>query len=532
MLSKMLPGRVARLILLAAVVVATTPPALADVSFQKGYRTRRKSDGHPTHIEPDVRKYTDVLPLTVCQRIIQLGEAAGFAMEHDSIDEQELAENENNRSQAIDVMDEDGAINQPKIYDLLEPYIPKIQRLIKNQRNDVLDRMLFPDEPPDRLPRLGWIFYRKYSPDTLRNSLIPHFDTNMFTVNIALNDDYTGGGIFYVKPTIEVNPEWHPDAEHNFFRGPERDGVPDLEGYQYTYKWVDSLTKGNTTDVVFPQLATGDALIHNYTVWHAVAPLETGTRYSMVLFFDMHNPMLNRDDENDEEEEEEEYDDADADEEDEEPEFEGEFDEEDAEDPEDDPRDDVDEDEEYFDDDPSDDFDEEDPESMEEEDEEGFDDGPSDEFDDEDPENIEDEERRLDKIFVRLRHDIRVCDPVTGELVLIEDNIDVVYVDAEAEEPSDRFHVIETDLKPGQTDALTESYHGHEFRAVRSRKPGDAAAAAAVPLEGRKVLAAVVVDRDVDPQVYEFSSGDGPSAIECEKIAEANARKTTKKEEL
>ena len=51
----------------------------------------------------------------------------------------------------------------------------------------------------------------------------------------------------------------------------------------------------NTTDLVFPDMHAGDILVHNFTVWHAVAPIERGTRYSFVLFYDMDNPAIQGD---------------------------------------------------------------------------------------------------------------------------------------------------------------------------------------------------------------------------------------------
>ena len=83
----------------------------------------------------------------------------------------------------------------------------------------------------------------------------------MNTVNISLNDDYVGGGLFYLKPK----------------RGASSDYVP--EEYE-EYDWIDTVTKENATDVVFPDLHTGDAIFYNYTVEHAVAPVESGTRVS------------------------------------------------------------------------------------------------------------------------------------------------------------------------------------------------------------------------------------------------------------
>lgn len=36
----------------------------------------------------------------------------------------------------------------------------------------------------------------------------------------------------------------------------------------------------------------GDVIVHNFTVMHGVAPLEKGERYSLALFYDMDNPII------------------------------------------------------------------------------------------------------------------------------------------------------------------------------------------------------------------------------------------------
>ena len=71
--------------------------------------------------------------------------------------------------------------------------------LVKNSRKREEQELLYPGDP-DREPRLDWIFFRKYSPTSDRNSLMPHHDSNVYTLNIALNDDFEGGGLFYIKP--------------------------------------------------------------------------------------------------------------------------------------------------------------------------------------------------------------------------------------------------------------------------------------------------------------------------------------------
>jgi len=118
-------------------------------------------------------------------------------------------------------------------------------------------------------------FFRKYSPHSERNSLKVHHDTNMNTVNIELSDDYNGGGLFYVKPLASTG---------------KVAGV-----YTNSHGYIDYVKRENTTEIVFPDLHTGDAIFYNYTVEHGVAPVDSGTRYSMAFFYDMDNPAV-RDD--------------------------------------------------------------------------------------------------------------------------------------------------------------------------------------------------------------------------------------------
>lgn len=157
---------------------------------------------------------------------------------------------------------------------------------MKSSIDSATDKYYFPDQP-DRVPQLDWVFFRKYSPDSERNSLLLHVDSNMHTLNIALNDDFHGGGLFYVKPELAIQGE-----EETLFHIYSRPLISD----QYcTYDWLNSIKRKNTSDIVFPTLGPGDVLIHNFTVWHAVAPLEIGTRYSFVLFYDMANPAIQGD---------------------------------------------------------------------------------------------------------------------------------------------------------------------------------------------------------------------------------------------
>lgn len=55
---------------------------------------------------------------------------------------------------------------------------------------------------------------------------------------------------------------------------------------------MNDVQRQNTSDLIFPTLETGDVIIYNFTLWHAIAPIEAGTRYSFVLFYDMDNPAI------------------------------------------------------------------------------------------------------------------------------------------------------------------------------------------------------------------------------------------------
>ena len=107
----------------------------------------------------------------------------------------------------------------------------------------------------------------------------------MHTLNIALNDDFKGGGIFYVKPP----------ANQQQYESEVQDGRPQISNEYMSYEWLNNIKRQNTSDIIFPKMQPGDILIHNWTVWHAVAPIEAGTRYSFVIFYDMDNPTIQSD---------------------------------------------------------------------------------------------------------------------------------------------------------------------------------------------------------------------------------------------
>lgn len=235
----------------------------------------------PEFLEPVVKRHVGVLPENVCTELIELGEAEGFLVDVESIDEDEDKEYQVS-SQSIEIFERNDGISSPAIWEALKPWIPKLTDLVKKSIDKHTDGIYFPDKQPDRQPILGWVFFRKYSPQTDRKSLKLHVDSNMHTLNIALNHDYEGGGLVYVKPPSLQQEETY-------------DHRPEIPSSYKTYDWLNDLKRENTSDVVFPDMKGGDVLIHNFTVWHGVAPVTRGARYSFVLFYDMDNPAIQQD---------------------------------------------------------------------------------------------------------------------------------------------------------------------------------------------------------------------------------------------
>jgi len=172
-------------------------------------------------------------------------------------------------------------IDHEDIWKALRPHLPMLRTIVKDNRDEDAFAKFHPNEP-HKEPELNWVFMRKYSPSDKRNSLKPHQDTNMYTLNIELNDDYEGGGWLYVKP-----PNNAAAAGKEYVHA---DGVHHIPVEYMNYEWTNGLVRENNTEIVFPTLLTGDALLYNFTVYHAVAPIASGTRYSISFFYDFINP--------------------------------------------------------------------------------------------------------------------------------------------------------------------------------------------------------------------------------------------------
>eukprot|EP00545_Synedropsis_sp_CCMP1620_P005424 CAMPEP_0119015792 /NCGR_PEP_ID=MMETSP1176-20130426/11634_1 /TAXON_ID=265551 /ORGANISM="Synedropsis recta cf, Strain CCMP1620" /LENGTH=463 /DNA_ID=CAMNT_0006969113 /DNA_START=131 /DNA_END=1522 /DNA_ORIENTATION=+ len=229
--------------------------------------------------EPWVENLKGIFQKDDCNKIIEAAEAFGFPNSSDSID---YNEPRSTVSWAIDVV-LDQEIEVASIASIYDKYLDQLRTLVhnykiqwvKNNEDDTSTSSSVKE------PTLDWVFLRKYTAGEKRYMLKLHHDINLFTVNIALNDDFEGGGLFYHRN----DDDWFPDGQVGV-------GIPDFPLDKLNYDYLETITRQNTTDIVFPDLHTGDVLIHNHSLFHAIAPLVKGTRYSLVFFYDMHHPAV------------------------------------------------------------------------------------------------------------------------------------------------------------------------------------------------------------------------------------------------
>ena len=211
-----------------------------------------------------------------CQKIIAEAERIGFPNNVDSIDK---SGKKQHPSWSIDVYHEDPGVMAPSLQKLYEPYLPKLLELVTGYKQTVSQN--------NTPPTLDWVFVRKYKAQSERRSLKIHQDINLLTLNIQLNQDFEGGGLFYLKP---AHSNFDPAAGHNYGSIPDfSDGT--TKKY-FSYDLLDHMSLQNSSQVVFPHLETGDVFVHNFTTYHAIAPLQTGTRYSLLMFYDMKHPYV------------------------------------------------------------------------------------------------------------------------------------------------------------------------------------------------------------------------------------------------
>ena len=189
--------------------------SMSHVKVQDGKQMYMEQEAY---MEPKVDIYKGILPPDVCRELIELGEQSGFTVYEESIDDDNHYDGEKRYpSQAIEVYSYENKrsfVVHRRIWEVLQPHIKTLTELVKESRKKEEIKLLYPNEP-DRDPQLDWVFFRKYSPMSERNSPKPHVDTNVFTLNIALNDDFEGGGLFYIKPRMQKirHQDTRPDID-------------------------------------------------------------------------------------------------------------------------------------------------------------------------------------------------------------------------------------------------------------------------------------------------------------------------------
>jgi hypothetical protein len=233
------------------------------------YHDQVTDDVQAELVEPWVSHLSGVVSAEDCQRIIQAAEQIGFPEDADTIDYNAA---HGSVSWQIDV-EENGEILEATIDEIYQPYLPIVNQIVSEHKIQFIG--------DHTAPSLDWVFLRKYQAGSKRRMLSLHSDVNLFTVIVSLNsnEDFEGGGLFYVKP----DTDWELDA----------DGAPELPDELDSHEFLSSLKRANPSrGIVFPDFHTGDLLIHNFTLYHAIAPLESGTRYSLIFFYDESHPYV------------------------------------------------------------------------------------------------------------------------------------------------------------------------------------------------------------------------------------------------
>jgi len=187
------------------------------------------------------------LPADVCAQIVAAADQHGYSSDADSIDGRAVLD--------INVFNH-GQVYSEEIYSLISPYLPGMKA--------ALDRR-FPELPNS----IDWIFLRKYTAGTRRDSLRAHNDKNLHTINVPLNIQFQGGRLFFI-PTF--TPLGHAVSQNIMI---EKYLVPDhLTG------------ECNNTNYFFPHLPVGIGTIYNSSIWHGVTPMVEGSRYTLSYFYD------------------------------------------------------------------------------------------------------------------------------------------------------------------------------------------------------------------------------------------------------
>ncbi|GAB5369859.1 hypothetical protein AAMO2058_001442800 [Amorphochlora amoebiformis] len=148
-----------------------------------------------------------------------------------------------------------GSVRHERLYELLEPHVERLEAIMNRNY-------------PNSKNSMDWVFLRKYEAATPRKGLKAHTDSNEHSMNVALNTDFEGGSLFFIRQDgpLGARQKSSNDEAVQFFNVPQ--------GTE------------NTTDYFYPYMETGSAYVHGKTLWHGITTITEGTKYSLLFFFD------------------------------------------------------------------------------------------------------------------------------------------------------------------------------------------------------------------------------------------------------
>jgi hypothetical protein len=245
-------------VIAGALLPAGTHAGLAQTLFNAGSEERAELP------LPGLEFWNEIMTPEECLALIEASEKDGFADGFDSIDSEVKDPRDNDKSQDVYVMDR-GVVLGPATWAVMEPIVPRLLAHVSERlgptvpiRPDDRSRQEIADGIYHEDLKVDWIFIRKYSSEetSTRDKLLPHCDSSRYTMNVALNDAYSGGGLFVIRGM----------ARGEFF---DREAEVPL-GVE-TYEWLTHVERKNSSLLMFPDMPVGKAVLYNATVWHGVA---------------------------------------------------------------------------------------------------------------------------------------------------------------------------------------------------------------------------------------------------------------------
>lgn len=136
-------------------------------------------------------------------------------------------------------------IQHPDLYELIAPYLPRLTAFTSKYYD---------------VQGIYWIFLRKYAAEGNegRKGVRIHQDSSGATAVILLNDEFEGGEY----------------------------GLLPKEGAQPRSGSLNA-SHPNNKETFFPDLPSGSAMLHDGRIEHGVAAVTKGTRYSLIIFYNV-----------------------------------------------------------------------------------------------------------------------------------------------------------------------------------------------------------------------------------------------------